>query len=491
MKKNNFIKILSILGALFLALMNTSCEDLLSDSIVNNNDKLTLKVSTSELVLDERKPNDNLTFNWTTGTNNGTSASISYVLQIDKEGNNFATPLEYEMGTNNFSFSINSATLNFIMLNTFGVQPGAVQKFEARITAKVANSSATAQVATTTFSITPYLPVSKELYMVGSATAVGWDVSNAIQLTPSTSSPGKFIFLGTLSSGSFKLPVSRDGCWCQDFYTKSASADNMMVHNIGGSGRDLQWQITQGGQYKITADLLNLTITIEAITGPSFTQIWMVGDASPSGWTVDSPQAFTQSQDNPSVFTYEANFVEGEFKILAGSLGNWCGEWFRPLTNGQALSSTAVAQNSGCDVDNKWKITAAEVGRYKITLNTQTNAIKIQKVNLYIIGDGGPNGWNIGSPSAMSFSNGNFVYNGPLGDSNATGEFKISKFYGDWCDGDWINAATANQSLSNGNYIITHGCNGPDNKWKLQTGDAGLYQISINLDTQSMAITHQ
>lgn len=489
--KNNFIRTLSVLGALFLALMNTSCEDLLSDPILNYNDELTLTVSSSELVLDERSPNENLTFNWTTGTNYGTSASISYVLQIDKEGNSFATPLEYEMGTNNFSFSINAATLNFIMLNTFGIQPGEIQNFEARVIATVAKSTAAPQVATAAFSVKPYLPVSKELYMVGSATSAGWDVSNAIPLTPSTSSPGKFVFQGILSPGSFKLPVSRDACWCQDFYTKSASADNMMVYNIGGSGDDLQWQITQGGQYKVTADLLSLTITIEAITGPSFTQIWMVGDASLSGWTVDSPQAFTQSQDNPFVFTYEANFVQGEFKIFAGPLGNWCGEWFRPLTNGQALSSTSVAQNSGCDTDNKWKITASDVGRYKITLDTQTNTISIQKINLYIVGDGGPNGWNIGSPAAMEYSNGNYVYNGPLGDSNATGEFKISKFYGDWCDGEWINAATANQSLSNGNYIITQGCNGPDNKWKLQAGDAGSYQMSINLDTQSMTFTRQ
>jgi hypothetical protein len=486
-----FIRTMTILGALFLALVNTSCEDSFSDPILNNNNELALTVSSPEMVLDESKPNDNLTFNWTTGTNYGTSASISYVLQIDKEGNNFATPLEYEMETNIFSFSINALTLNFMMLNTFGIAPGTSQKFEARITASVANSTTVPQVAVATFAITPYLPVSKELYIVGSATSAGWDITKAIALTPSVSSPGKFVFQGVLSPGDFKLPINREACWCQDFYTKSASSEALMVHNIGGSGNDLQWHISKGGQYKITADLLQLSISIEAITGPSFTQIWMVGDASPSGWTVDSPQAFTQSAGNPFVFTYEANFVQGDFKIFAGPLGNWCGEWFRPLTNGQALSSTAVAQNSGCVVDNKWKITASDVGRYKITLDTQANTVSIQKVNLYIIGDGGPNGWDISSPVAMGVSNGIFTYNGPLGNTNTTGEFKISKFYGNWCDGDWLNAATASQSISNGNYIITHGCDGPDNKWKLKSGDAGNYQISINLDASTMTIVRQ
>lgn len=489
--KNIFIKKLSILSAFILVLMNISCEDALNDSSLNINDELTLTVSNSEMVLDERQPNDKLTFNWTTGTNEGTSASISYVLQIDKEGNNFATALDYEMGVNSYSFSINSTTLNTILLNTFGVQPGATQNFEARVIATVANENVDAQIASTSFSVTSYLPVSTELYIIGSATSSGWDIANALALTLSSSKPGTFVYQGSLSSGTFKLPVSKDACFCQDFYTKSATDDGKMVHNINGSGDDLQWEITQAGQYKITADLLNLTITIEAVSGPAFSHIYIVGDASPSGWNINNPREFTQSQDNPFIFTYEANFTQGSFKILAGTTGDWCGEWYRPLTDGQSLSSTAVEQNSGCTVDNKWNVGAADVARYKITLDTQNNTIKIQKVNLYIIGDGGPNGWNIGTPTAMTYNNGNYIYTGPLGSDNATGEFKISKFKGEWCDGDWINAATANQSILNGNYIITHKCDGPDNKWKLQTGNAGNYQITINLENGTMTVIPQ
>lgn len=483
----NIIKRLSILSVLFLALMNTSCEDALSDSIQNYNDELKLSSSSQEVVLDERKPNENLTFKWTTGTNKGTGAAISYVLQIDKEGNNFATPLEYQMGKNVFSYSLNWATLNTILLNTFGVQPGATQKMEARIIATVSSPNVEKQISKVVVSITTFTPVSSQLYMVGSATSVGWNVSAAVAMTLSTTQPGTFIYQGPLNSGTFKLPVNRDGCWCQDFYTKSATDATKMVHNIGGSGQDLQWQITRTGQYKVTADLLNLTITIESIVGPPFSQIYIVGDASPSGWDVDNPKAFTQSQTNPFIFTYEANLTSGSFKILAGAKGNWCGEWYRPLTDGQALSSTSVDQNSGCSADNKWNISSGDVGRYRIELNTANNTISIKKVNLYIIGDGGPNGWNLGTPTPMAYSNGNYTYTGPLN----VGEFKISKFKGDWCDGDWINAATANQNVLNGSYIGTHACDGPDNKWKLQSGDAGNYQISINLDTQSMTIVHQ
>ncbi|WP_278036418.1 SusF/SusE family outer membrane protein [Flavobacterium nitratireducens] len=484
MKKNIFIKAVYFLSVLFMALLNTSCEETLKDSIVNYNDELKLTVSNPNLVLQESKQNENLTFNWTTGTNQGTSASISYTLQIDKADNNFANALQYDLGVNKFSQSISIKNLNYILLNTFGVSPGEAQDFEAKVIATVAGLETEPQISIVPFTLTPYKPVSTTLFIVGDATPTGWNIANAAEMTPSTSNPGVFVYQGSLSTGSFKLPVNRNGCWCQDFYTRDATDATKIVHNIAGSGDDLKWEITQGGQYKVTVNLFDLTISIEAVSAPPFSNIYIVGDASSSGWNINSPQAFTQSSSNPFIFTYEAHFTAGSFKILAGSTGNWCGEWYRPLTDGQALTLTDVEQNSGCNPDNKWTVSSSEAGRYKITLNTANNTISIQKVNLYIIGDGGPNGWNIGTPSPMTYSNGVYTFTGQLN----VGEFKISKFKGDWCDGDWINAATANQSISNGSYIITHGCDGPDNKWKVQSGNAGTHTIAINLDTHTMTI---
>lgn len=484
MKKNIFIKAVYFLSVLFMALLNTSCEETLKDSIVNYNDELTLTVSNPDLVLEESKQNENLTFNWTTGTNQGTSASISYKLQIDKADNNFANALEYDLGVNTFSQSISIKNLNFILLNIFGVSPGVAQNFEAKIITTVAGLETEPQISTVSFTLTPYKAVSTTLFIVGDASPAGWDITNAVEITPSTTIPGTFVYQGSLSVGAFKLAVSRDDCFCQDFYTKDETDATKIVYNENGSGADLQWQITESGEYKVTVDLLNLTITIEPLTAPPFSQIWIVGDASPSGLNIDSPQAFTQSTANPFIFTYEAHLTAGSFKILAGSTGDWCGDWYRPLTDGQDLSITSVVQSSGCSPDDKWTISSSDAGRYKITLNTSNNTISIQKVNLYIVGDGGPNGWNIANPSPMTYSNGVYTFTGQLN----VGEFKISKFKGDWCDGDWINPVTANQSISNGSYIIHDGCDGPDNKWKVLSGDAGTHTISINLDTHVMTI---
>lgn len=483
MKKNIFVKNLYILGFLFLALLNASCEDTL-DGIASADNELQLTISNPDLVLQESKQTDEITFKWTTGTNKGSSASISYKLQLDKAGNNFANALEYDLGVNKFSQTLSVKNLNYILLNTFGISAGTSQKFEAKIIATVAGLASAQQESVISFSLTPYAPVSSTLYIIGDAVSTGWNITNALEMTPSVSAAGTFVFQGSFTIGSFKLPVNRESCFCQDFYTKEASDETKIVYNKKGSGEDLQWKITKAGQYKVTVDLLKLTIKIEQLLAPPFSQLWIVGDASVSGWNVDSPEVFTQSTSNPFLFTYEADLKAGSFKILAGTTGDWNGNWYRPLTDGQALALTAVEQSSGSAVDNKWNVTSAEAGRYKITLNTSNNTISIQKVNLYIVGDAGPNGWNIATPVAMTFANGVYSYSGQL----SAGEFKISKFKGDWCDGDWINPAKGNQSISDGTFVINHNCDGPDNKWKVQSSESGLHTISISLTTNSMTI---
>ncbi|MDO9152858.1 MAG: SusF/SusE family outer membrane protein [Paludibacter sp.] len=450
---------------------------------------LAVTVSDTAVTLSQKNyANAAVKLNWTTGTNNGTGASISYILQVDKKGNEMATPVSYDMGKGVYSKSFIVKELNDSLLKRWGGEVGKATQLEARVVSTVYSNPVSGETSPVIgFSVKPYQQVSSSLYMVGSATPVGWNIGNAVELTPSVTEPWVFTYKGLMSAGSYKFAVNREGCWCQDFYTADAVDATKMVHNIGGSGADIQWQITKGGPYQITANLLDLTITVAEFSQPLFSKLWIVGDASPSGWNIDSPKEFTRSSSNPFIFTYEANFVPGDFKIFAGNLGDWCGNWYRPLVNHPDLTLTDVAQNSGCDMDNKWQITSSNAGRYKITLDTYGNKIKINPVMLYIIGDASPNGWNINSPTPMTYADGVYTFTGPL----TAGEFKFSKYKGDWCDDDWIIATSANQSVSNASFTIRHGCEGDDNKWKVQAGEAGNYVITINLNTQLMTIIKQ
>src|ERR1700748_3815645 len=54
--------------------------------------------SSNNLVLVQLQAANTVAFNWTTGSNHGTNASISYVFQIDRKGNNFATGIQLPIG---------------------------------------------------------------------------------------------------------------------------------------------------------------------------------------------------------------------------------------------------------------------------------------------------------------------------------------------------------------------------------------------------------
>lgn len=109
---------------------------------------------------------------------------------------------------------------------------------------------------------------------------------------------------------------------------------------------------------------------------------------------------------------------------------------------------------------------------------------------LNLVGDAVPAGFYPGNPTPMYQSEDNaaiFIWKGYL----KAGEFKISTFVGDWCDGQWINPAAADQSITVGDFIVTTGCDGPDNKWRVTEEEAGNYTLTVNLETSMLTVeTH-
>ena len=478
---------------LFTGILNVSCEsdDLHDPSFDNVDDELNLKVSNNDIELQEKFMNNQVSFNWSTGTNNGINSAITYTLSLAMESGEYSNPLiqPIEDEKNIFLWDIDYGTLNNLIIENGG-EAGEAYNLKARVTAKVAQTGDT-QTSEEVFTIKTYKPVSNKLYMVGDATPNDWDIANAVELIASSSQRGVFNYEGPLTQGNFKFSVTQDDCFCQDFYTKDPDNDSVIVYNEGGSGDDFQWTITEEGNYKIRVDLLNKTISIEPVEDAPFPKLWMVGDATESGWNVENPAEFSQSEEDPFMFTYKGNFNPGEFKIFAGPLGDFCGEWYRPSQDDVAMMNGAVEQNAGCETDNTWLVTEETAGRYKVSLNTADNTIRFEQIKVYIVGDGSPSGWDISTPVELVYDNGDFVFNGELGTMNPTGEFKFSNQTGDWCGGEWVNAANGSQSIEDSSFIRTIGCDGPDNKWKLQDGDAGAYEIRINLDTETMTITPQ
>ena len=101
---------------------------------------LTLTLSTDSVYcLPVYKDLPALELAWTAGSNHGTGSAISYILEMDKEGNNFAGGLQWKIGrTADRTMVFGHKQLADTLALTFPTDPeDAYQTFEWRVRAKV------------------------------------------------------------------------------------------------------------------------------------------------------------------------------------------------------------------------------------------------------------------------------------------------------------------------------------------------------------------
>ncbi|WP_187263767.1 SusF/SusE family outer membrane protein [Pontibacter beigongshangensis] len=479
---NNTTKAPWYVGALLLlvSVFASSCEkDIYEEFDMALNKPLELSTSKEEVVLQEAlAASEAIAFSWTSGSNYGTSSGITYKLYLDKQGNNFQDAVMVDMGRSSFEKKYSMQELNSLLLSQVNLVPGVEAAVEAKVVTKVLGTDYS-DSTTTVIRVTPYQPVTTTLFLIGDATPNSWSTDNATPMTLSSAGPGRFTWQGRLNEGEFKF-ITTLGSFLPS-YNKGAS-DSQLVLRTSDSEPDEKFRIEQSGVYSISVNLLDHTISITEGAGPAYSELWIVGDATPKGWDLDNADEMTQSDSDPFVFTYLDYLNAGELKIATAK--DWGTPFYRPTVENAPITSTAVQLSAG-EPDNKWRI--AQAGVYKITLNLQTMTIVFAPVDVYMIGDAGPNGWDIAVPEPMSKSGSVYTYTGPL----QAGEFKFSLFKGDWCDGLWINAAAENQPITNTNFVFRSGCEGADNKWRVTGATAGNYIVSVDLAAKSVSIVRQ
>lgn len=469
--------------AMLVLLLTGSCKREDFAELNKGNTPLALTASKTTIELKEKeKNNDALVFNWTSGTNDGSNGSITYKLQIAKQGSNFATPVSIDLGKVIYTYKYSVEALNNLLLNQLAAVPGNEYSLEARVIATVLADGIKAQTSPVVIvKIKPYRSVSTTLYLVGDATANGWDNSKATPLNAVANNPGAFRWTGNLSAGNFKF-ITTLGEWLPS-YNKGATAAALVKRSDFGQPDD-QWQITSSGLYTIEVDIINLSISLTQSSQPAYKKLWVVGDATPNGWNINNPNEMSVDSSNLFVFNYNEVLKAGEFKIPTAT-GNWGCDYFMPLVNNQSLTSNDVQVVTGGNPDNKWKITTA--GAYKIKLDLLNTKIYIKPftpyTQLWLVGDATPAGWNINNPTAMTVNPLNpyeFTWTGPM----TAGEFKIPTATGNWgCD--YFMPLVDQQGISSGlAKFVTAG--NPDHKWRINT--AGNYQITFNQLKETISI---
>lgn len=474
-----------ILSILVLMLVTVSCND--SEMELNKgNTPLALSVSNTEAHLDVASPDkEAVAYNWTSGTNYGTDASISYVFQMDIAGNGFKAGIKEDLGKNIRIRTFTVEELNTLLLETFGKPVGAKVSLEARVIATV--HSQTPVMDTTEvvqISVTPYKPLTKTLYLIGDATPNSWDAGKATAMAVNTGEVGGFLWTGKLTQGKFKF-ITTLGQFAPS-YNKGTSDTKLYFRESFDDPYDEQFEITEGGTYRVLLNVLNLTISIQKLSSSLYTQLWMLGDATPGGWDNNAEAAMSVDPLDPFVFHYNGTLKVGDFKI-ATETGTFDCKFYRPTIANAPVTETDVELSTS--PDNKWRVT--EAGDYKIRLDIGNLKIQIKLfvpyTQLWMIGDATPNGWNDAAPNPMTKDATNpyiFTYEGAL---NA-GEFKIPTAVGTNWSCDYFMPAVAGEGVESTHMTFVEK-GGPDRKWKITV--AGNYKIVINQFYETISITKQ
>ena len=107
----------------------------------------------------------------------------------------------------------------------------------------------------------------------------------------------------------------------------------------------------------------------------TYDKVYMIGDATPAAWTIANAVPMTKSSENE--FTWTGQLTAGEIKFPTAL--SFSSDTFGATTNGQAISNNKARILPNGNPDVKWKLTSAEAGNYKVTVNTKDVTVTFQK----------------------------------------------------------------------------------------------------------------
>lgn len=167
------------------------------------------------------------------------------------------------------------------------------------------------------------------LYIMGSATSVGFNLDNPIALT--RTSDNVFTFNGELTPGELKL-TTQPGSWESPFIRPLVDQSEIGATPIvnekfqvtsGANQEDFKWKVTADGIYTLTFNLGNNTMS-SAYDGETPApekgsvkpeNVYLLGAASPAGWNIDAPIPMQKVSDYH--FIYEGKLNTGYIRRKA------------------------------------------------------------------------------------------------------------------------------------------------------------------------------
>lgn len=269
-------------------------------------------------VLDKDYPDDAaLTMLWSDYNTYG--VNVTYTVEVAKTGSTeFAT-----LGTvqNLRVLEITNKTFNDAVLK-LGLTANVSASVDMRVTATTKSVGGTINKVSqiVKVNVTPYVAF-KNLFLVGNATAAGWNTDNNNQaIFRDASNINKFYFTGKFGTSMFKLiETLGNNTWQPQWGIKGGA-----VANSDGGDPD-PFTVSSAGYYSFEVDILAKTYSITPYSGPmtTYSSIDIAGNLN--GWSGST--VLTQSSFDPHQWFIKDLVVSsnGEAKFRAN--GTWDINW--------------------------------------------------------------------------------------------------------------------------------------------------------------------
>jgi hypothetical protein len=267
-----------------------------------------------------------LTLSWSDPGYATDASTVKYLIQIDSSGGDFSNAAT-RVVSGNLSAPFVAKDLNAILLG-FGFQFDVQYSIDIRIISSYANNNDQKISNTITLEVTPYVvpakvlpPANGTLYIIGGATAGGWDQPVPVpaqQFTriDSLTYQGTFYLKG---GGSYDI-LPTNGSWAEKYNVADASVAGI------SAGGDFQYSTGPGndipapgatGMYTIWLDFQHGIFTVTPVN--IFSQLYVPGGYQSTQWDPPSAPALA-SPNNDGNYEGYVNVPAGgsyEFKITS------------------------------------------------------------------------------------------------------------------------------------------------------------------------------
>ena len=206
-----------------------------------------------------------------------------------------------------------------------------------------------------------------KLILIGDAAPDGWALNNSVamlnqgndvwKVTVQLKADEGFKFLTDTDFGSFQYRAGDSDVMLSDGVAAT-------LYDSGENANDNKFKVSAAANYDVVCDLTNKTVTVTRSAYQEhalrYAALWMVGGATPGGWSIGDGVQLNQHEDNPLVYSATTWLTTGEFKLATNKYADFGQSMF------QRDAADATKMVLGGD-DNKWNIT--EPATYDVEVN--------------------------------------------------------------------------------------------------------------------------